>query len=137
MYWYNLYMSQSASKDKLVENEVVFRTRNEQVEKGFQAIKRIAAEDGQLHMVKKIDQPLHFFCECSDENCQKRVVIEPSIYNDIHTQRDQFIVLPEHDVQALEQIVAKKKGYWIVKKYGHPPETSTKLHHTDIDNSVK
>ena len=118
----------------MAENEVVFREYNERIKKGFDELKQIAKEEGQEAFVHEKDMPLHFYCECSDENCRQRLIIKPSRYNEIHQHRNQFVIAYGHDVQAVERIIDGEADYCVVEKFRDPPETATKLHKTDTGN---
>ena len=109
-------MNSAVPNEELVENEVDSRQRNEDVQAGFEAIKQIAAEDGQEHLIQHDDQPLHFYCECAKDTCQERIVIEPSLYERIHKRRNRFILLPEHLEPKVDKVVDKHSHYWIVEK---------------------
>ena len=131
-------MSESSSERRLAENEVVFRQLNEQVKKSIDETNQLAADHGQPEYV--ITQgpkapALHFYCECSDENCTKRVKINYTEYNEIHKNRDHFVVALGHEVPEIEHVVRKESGYNVVKKYEAPPETVGALRPTDVDNS--
>lgn len=126
--------STSSSENNLTENEMVFRNLNEGAHKSLEQLKRMAKEDGQEYLVHDTDTPMHYYCECADENCHKRLVIKPSEYTRIHSNRKHFIVSKEHDIPSIEKIVGKKAGYYIVEKYKLPRNTPTSLNETDVDN---
>jgi hypothetical protein len=131
-------MKETLSERRLAENEVVFRQLNEQVKKGVEETNKLAIEENQHDMIIDLEDwqtSLQFYCECSDENCTKRVTVDYAEYNKIHEQRDHFIVAPGHEVAKIEQVVRKEDGFVVVKKYGKPPETVDVLHQTNIDNS--
>ena len=123
-------MSSKPSERRLIENEVVFRQLNEQIQKGIEEVNQIAAEDGQLeYMINHGpgELTLHFYCECSNVDCVDRVEIGLHEYNKIHEDRDLFVVLPGHEVLKVENVVRKEPNYLVVKKHITPPETVAKL----------
>ncbi len=129
---------ETASERRLAENEVIFRQLNEKVIEGVKETNRLALEDNQPeYMIKKTGDygPLHFYCECSDENCRLRLPIDYKTYEKIHAQRNQFIVAPGHDTKTVENVISKTPRYWIIRKQVLPPETGKTLHPTTIDNS--
>jgi hypothetical protein len=130
-------MSKRLSERRIDENEVVFRRLNEQVKKGIDETNRIAIEENQKSMMIDLDDetPLQFYCECSDENCTKRVVVDYAEYNKIHEQRDHFVVVPGHELAGTERVVRKEDEFNVVEKYGNPPENVKELHATDIKNT--
>jgi hypothetical protein len=125
------------SERRLVENEAVFRRYNERVQEGLVAANRMAREDGHdtlVEMTRQDDMPLHFYCECSDENCSQRIVMKPADYRRIHRDRKRFILLPGHEVNEVECVVERKRGYSVVKKFEQPPEDARELRPTDVKN---
>lgn len=128
-------MNRPLSLQRLAENEVIFRNHNEAVQKGLDEVKKIAVEEGQQYLVKKVEEPLHFYCECADENCRKRIRIILKEYKKLHDNRSRFIVIPGHNVLGLEKIVRRKAEYWVVEKFIKPPKTAKKLNATLINNS--
>lgn len=127
-------MADILSKRRMVENEVFFRSYNEKIQKGLDELEKMAKEDNQEFFVNKDDCPLEFFCECSDENCRKRIRIQPSRYNEIHKKRDHFVIVIGHEVQSIEAVISNEEGFCIVKKTVHPPEKSEKLNKTNVNN---
>jgi hypothetical protein len=123
-------MSETLSERRMAENEVVFRGYNEQVQKGFDKLKQLAKEDGQEKLLHTDDISLQFYCECSDENCRKRVKLPPNRYNEIHERRDHFVIIPGHEMKSIEHVIARQKDFWIVEKFVTPPETVVGLHTT-------
>lgn len=119
----------------MIENEVVFRERNERVSEGLNNLQKLAKSEDLDSLVADLDMPLQFFCECSDENCRKRVTLRPSRYSEIHASRDVFIVLPGHEVASIERIISQESDFVVVEKHSNPPETATKLKPTPVDNT--
>ncbi|MEO5498926.1 MAG: hypothetical protein ABIR46_00315 [Candidatus Saccharimonadales bacterium] len=125
----------STQATRLIENEAIFRRYNERVENGFEELKQLAADDGSGDVTVGIDRmQFEFFCECSDENCKKRIKMKMADYSAIHKDRKCFIILPNHQVTAVEKIIVKKPTYFIVEKYQKPPVDITTLNKTDIQN---
>ena len=119
----------------MAENEVVFRQYNERVEEGFAELKRMAEEEGQESLLDDDNSTLHFYCECSDEDCRQRVQLEPSRYKDIHIRRDRFVVVCGHENETIERVVEKTPDYCVIEKLMSPPTVATSLHDTGTDNS--
>jgi len=131
-------LQEKLSERRLVENEAVFRRYNERVQEGLRAANRMAREDGHDDLVTITADgslPLHFYCECSDENCTRRIVMEPAEYRRIHKNRKRFILLPGHGVDAVERVVERKPDYTIVEKFVKPSEDVRGLQSTDVDNT--
>lgn len=128
-------MTDSKSLRHQIENEVVFRQYNERVQREFDEVKKIAKQDNQEEFLPDEDIPLLFFCECSDENCRKRVLLKPSEYRKIHKRRDRFVIIVGHETNEIESVVQIKPEFSIVEKHIEPPKFAAGLHATDVDNS--
>lgn len=127
-------MKKSTSLRRLVENEVVFRRANEKVQKRLKDLNIQAKADGHTPLVRNDDLPLHFFCECSDENCRERIVLKSSKYESLHKNRRQFIVLPNHQAPIVERVIIKQPEYAVVEKSITPPENVSGLKPTPLKN---
>ncbi len=127
-------MDKKLSERRQIENEVVFRQANERVQKGLDKLEQVAEAEGYTSLPDTDDISLHFYCECSDENCQERIVMKLTLYNEYHNNRKQFLVSPNHETTGVERVVLKDSSYTIVEKFVTPPETAVKLQPTDINN---
>ncbi len=127
-------MNKKLSERRQIENEVVFRQTNEQIQKDLDALNDMAKKED-THLPDTDDLVLYFYCECSDENCQERIGIKLSLYNDFHNNRKQFLISPNHESLAVERIILKDSNYTVVEKFVTPPETVAQLEHTDIVNA--
>lgn len=125
----------SQAERRQIENEMIFRRFNEKVGDGLDALDAMHIEDGNEHLIRDEDMSLHFKCECSDENCAKRIPMLLSDYQKIHSNRDMFIVLPGHQVDPIEVVVTESSAYNLVIKNNTIPEPSGELNKTSIDNS--
>jgi hypothetical protein len=103
-------------KDRLSENEVVFRQLNEQVQKGLDEVNAIAKEHDAKPIDFNVHRPLLFYCECSNEDCAERIKIGLDSYNRVHKDRDAFTIKPGHDIPEVDKVVSKTSEYWVVKK---------------------
>jgi hypothetical protein len=124
-----------ASARRTAKNEVFFRQQNENIERGFEQIRTMAAEDNQESFLHTGDPLIHFYCECADEDCRQRVPVKQSVYNAIHKQRDQFIIVPGHDVPDIEDVIDRQPTYYVVRKHVIPPQTPDGLHDTTVHNT--
>jgi hypothetical protein len=118
----------------MAENEVVFRQYNESIQRGLDDLETVAAEDGQETHIDAGDMPLHFYCECSDENCKQRVILRPSDYNEIHKRRDCFVLVCGHEMPEVERVIRKGDGYCVTQKYLPPPKSADQLRPTPTSN---
>lgn len=127
--------SQSRSERRQIENEVVFRKANEKVQEGLQKLEAMAKAEGVHSIIPDKDMPLHFYCECSDENCRERIVLSLSKYEKLHKDRSRFIVLPNHETAAIEDVVYEQSKYAVVDKKETPPEDASILKRTSVNNA--
>ena len=124
-------MSGSLREQRMVENEVFFREENESIQKGLDEVNKVAKEHGIRPINFNKKQTIHFNCECSDENCTETVAMTLERYNEIHQERDAFIVKNGHEKPIIEDVLVKKSEHLIVKKHDMPPSRSGKLQPTD------
>lgn len=128
-------MDMPIAERRQIENEMIFRRANEKVGVGLDKIDANHVEDGNPQLVRNDDLLLRFRCECSDENCDARLPIKLSIYQKIHLNRDSFIIKLEHQVEAIEDVIAAEENYSVVKKNNATTEPGKELNITTIDNS--
>lgn len=128
-------MTRAASLRRMAENQVVFRKMNEQAKSFIDELSRIADDDKRMDDMRHDGQALQFYCECSDENCRKRIAMTPDVYDDIHSQPDQFTILPGHNVPAIESTIAEYPSFIVVQKFSIPSQSVTKLTPTPINNA--
>jgi hypothetical protein len=128
-------MSISHAERRQIENEMIFRRSNEKVGDDLEALDAMHIDDGDPHLIQDEAMILHFKCECSDENCTTRIPMRLSDYQEIHTDRDTFVVLPGHQVDPIEKVIRNTSGYNVVLKNNTLPEPSDVLNETLIDNS--
>lgn len=128
-------MSISHAERRQIENEMIFRRVNEKVGDDLGALDAMHIEDGNLHLIRDANLKLQFKCECSDENCSVRIPVRLSEYQEIHTNRDTFIVMPNHQVDPIEKVMKKTPEYHVVLKNNSTAEPSDTLNDTLIDNS--
>lgn len=132
---YHEVMSDTSPVQRLAENEVAFRQSNEQVQVKLQELQADAVAEGYPASLLEKSTSLYFYCECSDENCRERIVMKPDAYAKIHKDRQQFIIVPGHEVVSIEKVVKTTPKYAVVKKLIHVPKKAKGLHKTDVDNT--
>jgi hypothetical protein len=128
-------MTMSLTEHRQIENEMIFRRKNEKIGDDLQALDADFMTDGYADLVLKEDLQLHFLCECSDENCKTRIPMLQSKYQKIHSDRDHFVVLPGHEVKGIEKVIKKCEGYNVVLKNKSIPEPSGQLNYTLTNNA--
>jgi hypothetical protein len=109
-----------ASKQYLVETEVIFRGANQD------AAEFIAEGEG-----IKTATTVPFYCECSNTECRQRIRLTPQVYATSHKNKRQFIIKEGHDIPEVEKIIEQNKDYHIIEKYGDPPK------YEDIESALK
>lgn len=111
--------SQSQSRRRREENEVVFRERNDR-------IKRLV-KDVAPNPVGEIT--LRFTCECSNEDCTEGIDMTIQNYERSRENNREFFVKIGHEQSDIERVV-RHKSYNMVEKYNEPPITDGKLNKT-------
>ncbi|MEO6513953.1 MAG: hypothetical protein ABIR37_04695 [Candidatus Saccharimonadales bacterium] len=130
-------MNMPVTERRQIENEMIFRRFNEKVGFDLDEIDAHHIEDGNSHLVRNDDLKLEFKCECSDENCDTRIPMRLSTYRTIHKERNSFIIKLNHEVQPIEKVMLREKGYSVVRKNHSTNEPGDILNVTSIDNSAK
>ena len=130
-------MNISNAERRQIENEMIFRQINEKVGADLGALDAMHVEDGHIELVRDKDMELQFKCECSDENCTDRIPMLLTKYQEIHLDRDTFIVRPNHEVEPIEKVLEETDDYTVVKKNNSTSHPVGKLNVTTIDNSQK
>jgi hypothetical protein len=127
-------MELSRAERQQIENEMIFRRINEKVGTDLDALDAMHVKDGHFNLIRDENILIHFKCECSDENCAIRIPLMLTEYRQIHTDRDTFIVKPNHQVEPIEKVILETTGYNVVKKNNSTPEPSDTLNITNIRN---
>jgi hypothetical protein len=91
------------SDERIGEIQSLFRSVNEQIAE--------AAE--------RFDVPsAHFYCECHDPACGERLEVGLDDYEAVRASSTRFLHVPHHVEQSFERVVARRRGYAIVEKFG-------------------
>jgi hypothetical protein len=90
-------------RERLEENEKLFREVNERVEQMQNGI---------------WDAEQHWVCECGDETCFEKLAVPLDQYREVRTHHDWFLIVPGHEQVEVERVVDRRDGYWVVEKYG-------------------
>jgi hypothetical protein len=124
-------MSEPLSERRLAENEVVFRQHNERIQQGFDELDALSKSEGYGPFDYDKEMVLHFYCECSDEKCTTKISLKLSRYTAIHKNRNHFLLVPGHEIPALERVVKKTRHYLVVEKFRPAPQAASQLYPTD------
>ena len=123
------------SERKQIENEMIFRRMNEKVGDELGELDAMYIEDHNPQLIRDEAGLLYFKCECSDENCEERIAITLENFQTIHTDRDTFIVMPDHEVDLIEKVILITDTYSVVKKNNSTAEPGKELNNTAVNNS--
>lgn len=85
-------------------NESVFRSVNEQIES--------LADRFQL-----ADRMLDLVCECGNADCAERLRMSRDAYGELRADARTFAVVPGHAAPDVEDVVARREGYDVVRKH--------------------
>lgn len=113
-------MEPTSRRKRLIENEVIFRSVNKDVQNFI--------EDSPKH--SENDRAL-FYCECSKPNCLRKIKLSAKKYAELHKDKKHFMVLVGHEYPEVERVIDKTKNYQIVEKFFQPPKAK------DIGNKLK
>jgi hypothetical protein len=93
-----------AREERLAENEVLFRSVNEQIE---EKALELEGRDG-----------YQFICECSSDTCFDRIALTFAEYEHVRSEGTRFFVAPGHESIEVELVVEAMQKYNVVEKYG-------------------
>lgn len=94
-----------ARERQLAENEARFRVLNERLRRGSGTW---GPGEGRLELV----------CECGDEDCAQLILLSPLDYEAVRGDEAQFVLTPSHERPEIEDVVAERAGWIVVKKRG-------------------
>ena len=93
----------SEREERIGLNEAVFREVNERIE-------------GLADTFDLKGQSLDIICECADAACVERISMTRTEYEELRSEAHQFAVHAGHEYPDVESVIAKLKGYDIVRK---------------------
>ena len=94
-----------ARERQLAENETRFRALNERLRDGSGTW---GPGEGRLELV----------CECGDEDCAQLILLSPRDYEAVRGDEAQFVLTPGHERPEVEDVVAVRDGWIVVRKRG-------------------
>jgi hypothetical protein len=104
-----------ASERRLAENELIFKKRNERIKARVEKL---------LNQMDETAMKIQFYCECSNEDCRKKIAITPQDYELIHKNARHFLIAGGHNIETVENVIEKAETYWVVEKMLDPPSTT-------------
>jgi hypothetical protein len=93
------------SSDRLVERAAAAEINGRRVN---EAIERGAEKTGTAV----------FVCECGVLGCTAKVEMSISDYERVRSGFERFLVVPGHEIEAIEDVVERHAGYLVVAKQG-------------------
>ena len=85
-------------------NEAVFRELNERLR---ELGERFGVGDNEM---------LDLVCECGTETCTQRIAMSPSEYEELRADPGQFAIVPGHDQPDIEEVIARRRRYDVMRK---------------------
>ena len=85
------------------ENEALYRLVNERIQALSAGVITRTGEFGIL-------------CECATLGCKTQIMITPAVYEQVRAESDQFIVLPGHQLDDIETVVANHGTFIVIAK---------------------
>jgi hypothetical protein len=64
------------------------------------------------------DEPVGVVCECGHKDCHETIELSAAEYEVVRQSPARFVVLPGHEIDSVEQVVADEGRYLIVEKVG-------------------
>jgi hypothetical protein len=104
--------------ERLIRNQVFVREVNTRVHEAARALGR-SAEDER-------EQPFEIFCECSRKSCFDRISLTLREYEVLRADLTTFAVAPGHEIESIEQAVARSERFVTVRKF-HPESVKIAL----------
>jgi hypothetical protein len=98
----------ASSVEQAARNQTVFREVNENVAK-------------LTGLVTEVGYNL-FICECSDTSCAESLEITAAEYEGVRAQGTRFVVVPGHELEAVERVVEGNRRFLVVEKLGPAAE---------------
>ena len=89
-------------KERIIENEKLFREVNERV--------------ADMQATFSGPDP-EWVCECGDETCFDKVSVPIDDYQQIRAHDDWFLIRPGHEKTDVEKVVRQRDGFLVVEKF--------------------
>jgi hypothetical protein len=91
--------------ERIGRNEDLFRKVNDQIE-------------GVNEAFGTITRTMSIVCECGELDCVEQIDLTADEYRELRSDPLRFAVKPGHEIPDVEQIVARREGYFVVRKTG-------------------
>ena len=90
-------------KRRIGLNEAVFREANERIEELNRSFATLTDE-------------LVLVCECGYGDCTEKIAMSIAEYEELRADSSHFAIVHGHDIADVEQVVAEREGYDVVRK---------------------
>ena len=70
------------------------------------------------------EDQFEILCECGEPDCDTKLTLTISEYDEAHRERDRFIVGVEHEDPGIERVVMRRDSYLVVDKFGEAEQIS-------------
>ncbi len=128
-------MKISLAERRQIENEMIFRRVNETVIQDLIELDAEHTKNDDLDLLWDQTILLSFQCECSDENCEARIPLTLKDYQEIHEDRDTFIVKQDHEIDSIEKVILTRQEYIVVRKNNRVDEPEDTAYKSKDQNS--
>jgi hypothetical protein len=100
------------SERAIGRNEALFREVNER-------IREITAGQG-----VPLDERVLFQCECGRLECHEQVQLSLGEYEAVRAEPKRFVILPGHEIEAVETVVSRNERFLVVEKHGEAADAA-------------
>ena len=73
------------------------------------------------------DPAAGFRCECWQVDCNERIPLSGTEWEEVRSEPNRFAVAPGHIAADLEVVIKKHPNFWLVEKHGEAGEVAKKL----------
>jgi hypothetical protein len=91
-------------KERIEENERLFREVNERV------------EEVQSTFQSELDP--EWVCECGDETCFEKLSVPLDEYHEVRSHDNWFLIKAGHELLDVERVVERRDGFYVVERNG-------------------
>lgn len=98
------------SADRIGHNETLFREVNERIAAGQWPTERA--------------DPVAFRCECGSLRCNLLLELTLDAYEEVRASATHFVLVPGHEIPAIERVVEREPSYVVVEKVGGAAEVA-------------
>ena len=107
-----------AHQERLARNEAFFREVNERIH-------RVA--DGFTERSDDGEHAYEYLCECSRTSCSERITLTLAEYEHVRAEGTRFVLVPGHELAAIEEVVERESEHVLVEKDGVAGEVAADL----------